>query len=306
VGLKNTASKSTVFLPLNKSFLFTYDGEAGNLYGRSRMENVKRPWAKWEETFDRESKYLGMSASPVPFVSYPTGTSMDATGAEVDNSQIAAAILMNIQEGLGVTMPKQWVPWAAELLKNGAKADDLLAWTITWLEPKSARGAEFLNALRHQERLMLRGWLAPERTVTEGQHGTNAETESQTDIVVLSSQDLMDDMMECVNNDLVNQVLVLNFGPEAKGMVKAVASPLVDQDIQFLQEIAKNMVTGPAGLELVTNMIGQEDLFDRVGIPANQDGNGKDLFDALVDRQEEPDPTPPTVPPLPPVPDAGE
>ena len=282
-GLRNRG----VDLTANKSFLFTYDGEAGNLYGRSLNENIKKVWEAWERDFQKWADYLATSARPIPMVEYPLGQSRDASGTTVDNHLIALAILQQLESGIGVTMPKQWVPWAEELLENGAKVEDLAAWTISWLEPKSSRGKEFADALRHWERLLLRGWLVPERAVTEGEHGTKAETETQTDIVILNSQDLMDDIMECLNLFAVDQLLVLNDGPEAKGTVRIEATPLVDTDIAFLRTVVADALKGPAGMDLLVTLVDAKALIEKSGVPIRDDAESADIVDEMVRSENE-------------------
>lgn len=276
-----------VELTANKSFLFTYDGEAGNLYGRPLNENIKQAYSAWERDFARYAQYLSMSAQPIPMIEYPLGRSQDASGAEQDNQLIAMGILQSLQSGMGVTMPKQWLPWAQELLENGANASDLAAWTISWLEPKSARGKEFLEALRYWDRLMLRGRLAPERTVTEGEHGTKAEVEAQTDIVILNTQDLLDDIMECVNGFLTDPLLVVNFGPEAKGTVKIEASPIVDNELVYLRKIVELAVGGQLGVDLLTTLIDTKTLIEKSGVPINEEATSTDMMDELIRQEEE-------------------
>ena len=55
----------------NKAFLYTYDGECGNYYGRSRHENVRVTWSQAMQTAERMAQYQKKIAGVIAQLHYP-------------------------------------------------------------------------------------------------------------------------------------------------------------------------------------------------------------------------------------------
>ena len=179
-------------------------------------------------------QYLKKVAGLVIQLHYPEGTSRDASGADRSNDFLAQQILDAVSQGRSVRVAGNFfasvctsatapirVPsnppprWPARA--NGSSP--------CLSKPSSAadHAAGLLNALQYLDKLMFRGWLRPERTGLESHHGTRADAAVHTDTGILDSELIdLDLSPHAVNQQLVNPLLVANFGEAARDM----ASPI--------------------------------------------------------------------------------
>ena len=148
-----------------------------------------------------------------PVITYPEGTGKDAYGADQPNHVLAWQVLQNLGRGNGVAMPNRLAPWAEEWAMRGVDPVQLAAWQIKFMESSEEHGNDFVAQMQHKETLMLRGWLVPERAVAEGHFGTKAEAESHADMAVAIAQHDMFDLLRAFNENVVDPLLALNFGP---------------------------------------------------------------------------------------------
>lgn len=267
-GLRNR----DVDLGLEKSFVFTYDSEGGAIIGRSRHENVReKAWHPWEQLLDKKGKYVTKVSGAIPIVRYPQGKAKDASGTERDNFDIAKSVLAELGKLSGVAAPLDLAPWAADLLRSGVDVSKLLAWQIDFLESKGQHGGDLTNMMRYFDSLMMRGWLVPERAALEGQHGTKAESETQTDIVIAAAEQLLDDIVAAVNADLVEQLLTLNFGQSAKGAVRIAPAPLVDEKASLVRKMIESVLTNPANLAVFLKVVDMDAAVDQIGLPKREE-----------------------------------
>lgn len=261
-----------VTLDPSKALLFTYDGEAGELYGRSRHENVRmKAWQPWEDTMSRTGQYITKVSGAIPMVRYPEGKSRDAIGSEVDNYIIATHILATLGKLNGVAMPTNMSAWAEDLARQGVDIEKLWAWQISFIESTGQHGGDLRSLLSHFEALMMRGWLVPERAAIEGQHGTKAESEVHQDIVIAGAELLLDEFIDTIQKQVVDQVLVLNFGEDARGTVKLKPSPLVDEKAMLVRDMVKQVLTQPANVPLLLHTLDMDAMLDNAGLPKREE-----------------------------------
>lgn len=255
-----------VTLPPNQCLVFTYDGEAGDYYGRSIMENIReKAWQPYNIAWERLKQYMHKAAGIIPMVTYPMGTSLDASGAEVDNGVQAGTLLSNLGQGMGVAMPQD-VNQVETLLRAGASdPDKVMAWRIGFIEAKGLHGAEFLDSMRYFDSLKMRGRLVPERVALEGQHGTLAESEAQADVSLSASDETLGQVVTEINAQLIEPLLVANYGPQARRAVRVVAAPIVSDERAFIREITKQLLVGNPDLAL--GSLDFDSMLDQTGAP---------------------------------------
>ena len=251
-----------------KCFLFTYDGEAGNFYGRSRHESIRtHAWGPWTELSRKRNQYFAKVAGVVPVIEYPEGESRDAHGAVQSNFDLARAVLQNLGQGKGVAMPNIFARYAGDLARSGIDLEQLKAWHISFLETNEQHGREFTETMRHLESLMLRGWLVPERAVTEGQYGTKAEAGEHAKLALTAAELLLEDILRCVNWYLVNPLVVLNFGRRAENSVTLVRGGLDPAEQAFFRELIQKVLAAPSNVQTLWEMLDVEAMLDGVGLP---------------------------------------
>lgn len=209
-----------------KSFAYTYDGEAGNLYGRSRHESARHAWHHWNQVDDRTGQLTTKVAAIIPMVHYPLGQSRDASGQVRDNGELADVILNGLGSGKGVKLPNLFA--STEDPRLSATLAGQSSWVIGFLEAASA--AQNLQGMtdrqRYYDALMFRGWLRPERVGLESVHGSRADADRHSDTALVDSELLHTDVCDQLNRQVIDEILELNYGSEAIGSVYLAASPL--------------------------------------------------------------------------------
>ncbi len=264
LGFRNI---STV-LKANQCFLYTYDSESGNLYGRSRHENIRdTAWTCWNDVMKKYGQYITKISGIIPMIEYPEGTSYDASGTEVDNFEIAKKVLSNLGNGFGVTMPNTLVKWAEDAVKSGVNMSQLKAWIISFLETKGQHGRQFTLTLRHFESLIMRGWLVPERAALEGQFGTKAESQTQGALGMILADLLFQEILEVINWHIINPLLVYNFGIEYENKIKLERSGMDPKLRELLSKIVEKVLTDSNNIDLFLDWVDVEAAIDSLDIP---------------------------------------
>ena len=81
----------------------------------------------------------------------------------------------------------------------------------------------------------------PERALLEGTHGTKAEAGEHIGLMMNNIQEIDRGITRMFNQQLVNQLLELNYGPELIDKVQLVSAPLIDTQLGFLQKIYEKL-----------------------------------------------------------------
>ncbi len=253
-----------VELGADKCLVYTHDGEGDNRYGRSRLENLREVWSWWRECNDGAHRYDRKIAGVFPHVQYPMGTGRDASGAERPNYELALRLAENIAAGRPIVTPKLAAAFVNEEDINDPKAQ---AWVVSLLEDRGSRQPGFIERLKYLDSLKLRGYLRPERVALEGQHGTLAEAGEHGDLAITDGELLHADMARVINWHGVDQLLVLNYGEQARGSVYISPAPLRDTKRGLLMDLVKALMASPTGVELMLDWLDWDALFDLLGLP---------------------------------------
>ena len=265
-GLKN----AKVELDEDESFLYSYDTEAGNLYGRPRHENIRTTaYLEWCDIQKKRAKYFKKSAGAVPQVHYPDGEGKDAGGAVIPNYRTAVQLVKALQDGDGIAVPRILAPWVEEVARDGKTPADVEAWRLDFLESKSQHGAEFTDAMKHCESLMLRGWLVPERAAVEAQTaGSRADSGTAADFAMMTCDVMLQDLVQTFNQQIVNPLLVYNYGDKAKGTVRIKRAGVVPALQAFYRSLVTATLGQPANIQLMLKLVDMNSLVSAAGLPA--------------------------------------
>ena len=272
--------------------IVTNDSEGENPYGRSRMENLRKwAWKPWTAGMEKLAQYQAKTAGVIPVCRYPEGSGKNASGQTVQNYEAATQMILQLQMAHGIVMPTAIPDWAMDAIRSGSNIADLMAWQVSFLETRAGHGAEFIESLSYQDKLKVRGYLLPERAILEGQFGTKAEAGVHGDIAVLISQQFLDCIIEELNRQAVDDVLMVNFGPTAKGKVYLTPGPIQDQAMALYQSIVTALYSGSPDLAL--EQLDMDAILDSLRLPKAQESITREIVD-----QPEP-PVNPEVPPEP-------
>jgi len=278
----NTQSKAD-WLGVHKSFLYTYDAKFGNLYGRSRMENMRATaWRDWLDAATDLVKLSKKISGKLGLFSTPAGTFKlpgvnGQPGVEVKWSDVAqaAANALN-QDSTIVHVPhmgsnsivtgQQNFDQAVELMKVRAVSLEMVdfgsnAPAITGL----------MERMKANEERMFAGYFQSPRTGMATQGGTKADAQQHTDTATLNAENVAGGIARELSRQLIDDILVLNFGESARGSVWMTPAKLTDDNVATDMAIIEGVITNPDGLG--TKFLTQVDLnpiADRRGISHDQ------------------------------------
>jgi hypothetical protein len=281
------AGQPEVVLPVEKAFLYTYDQEDDDYRGRSRHENVREhAWWPWVRTALSGDKLDQKISGIIPIVKFPPGKGQDESGADVDNFKLALGIIAGLAAGRGVVLEN--LAGVIDDPRLAAEFAKMSLWDVDFHDAghtATAMGG-FIDKLRYLDSCMMRGWLLPERTALEGQFGTKAEAGIHGDVGLTGSDLLHKDMVRCLNWHVVDRLLALNYGEDARGTVWIEPGPLVDEDMAFFRELFQQILTNPAFAAAIIKAMDVDSIIDRIDVPKRDD--------AIIDLKDvQPLPTPP-------------
>lgn len=278
-GLKNG---DDVELEPVQCLVITHDGEAGNWYGRSRCENLKKVWTNYEQTDNWSGGLIQKVAAVIPLIHYPPEKQRDAAGREITAYEAASQIIAALTKARGVAIPNLYSttndPVAAAALAGKAK------WVISFLESTSAASnlAAITDRLGYADKLLCRGWLCPERSVIEAQTaGARADSLTAASLSLLGSMIFERQICRQLSWYLVDDYLALNYGEDARGTVWIEPAPLTDEAQAASMSIFNAVLLDPGLREEMVMQADWEQIADALALPVKP---GKDItFTPTVD-----------------------
>ena len=131
-----------------------------------------------------------------------------------------------------------------------AEVANLYAWSVELLDDKGKKQASFNDRLKYLDSQKVRGLLMPERSLLEGSYGTKAEAGVHIDLAIANMEATDRAITGMLNNQLVNQLLQLNFGDGFVNKVRVVSAPLIDKQITFLRDVYKELCKDDENIDM--------------------------------------------------------
>jgi hypothetical protein len=117
------------------------------------------------------------------------------------------------------------------------------SWQLSAFESSGADHAPGMKeVLEYYDALIFRGWMRPERTGLESRHGSRADAKQHTDTATLDSELIDRDLAEAINRDVIDEVLALNFGQDARGAVAIEPAPIETDSVDALRVILGKLI----------------------------------------------------------------
>ncbi|MGA2439620.1 MAG: hypothetical protein ABSH08_01560 [Tepidisphaeraceae bacterium] len=262
--LNRPPGNAPVVLTAGKYFLYSYDGEAANPYGRSRHENVRQAWSESEQIRQRLAQYMKKVSGIVVQLHYPEGTSRDTAGAERPNQWLGQQVLDSVSAGRSVMFPNGFASTSDPRMAYELAGKS--PWQLSTLEAQGADHAPGMKlVLEYYDALIFRGWLRPERTGLESRYGSRADAQTHTDTATLDSELIDRDIADAVTRDVVDELLVLNFGRKAHGAVAIEPAPIETDSLGVLRGVLNSLIAKD-GTE-AAGKIDVAGLLDQLSVP---------------------------------------
>jgi hypothetical protein len=247
------------WLDRRKSWLFPYGGEAGELYGQSRLENLRETaWRDWLDCATQLYKLAEKASGIIPVVKTPAGTFKDSAGNNVTWKSNAETAINALRNARGVWFPTLAVPENRTPDNIALAKISLIDIDVLDLGDQGPAITAILSRMRHDEELMFAGYLRSPRTGMDATGGN-----SQADAVQHTDTDTTDPelvaakiAMACARQ-AVDDVLAINKGEKARGAVWPVPAKMRDVNrevhLKILDAILADPMLRPAYIAQLDN-----------------------------------------------------
>lgn len=256
-----------IYLGEDETVLVNQDVEGTDWYGEPTLKSLESVWDEQQGISRSARKYDAKIAGSHWVVYYPLGTSTWKGQEDVDNGVIARELLSGIEAVGGLAVPRSVIQ-SVDSLNSLASNTDALQWKVELLSDKGAGQTPFIDRLKYMDVLKVRAFGFPERSVQEGQFGTKAEAEAHADLAILCMD--MRHKLFCAQftAQCVDWLLLVNYGPSARGLVKIKPAPLADKSRQFLRDIYLLLLQNPQGFMEELQAMDVKGIRDQVGVPS--------------------------------------
>lgn len=252
-------------VPLSNCLLIPFRVEGTNWYGEPLLENAREPWNQKRKAAGGAERYDEKVAGAHWIVRYPIGETEDENGTAMDNALLAKKILDAVESSGSFAIPQDVAAFANELAMENA------GWKIELLSDGGGRQPTFVTRLDYLDKQLTRALILPERSVLEGTYGTKAEAEAHGDLALTNAELTHDHVTRLVNWHAVDQLLALNFGDAWRGVVRLVASPIVDERLSFLKEVYTAVLTNPSGFLEEWGTLDTDSMKELLGVPKSEE-----------------------------------
>lgn len=279
-----------------KALIVTNDGEAGNLYGRSRLENMRETaWKTWLDC-EQQLQATGGKISGKQAIGWcPSGGYEDpSTGKfrlHMDDMKVMATAFKNNQIALGVNcvMNVEDPEMQVKIAGMGLSKFEV----IDWGEIATAISG-LLERQKHAEELMFMGWLRSPRTGLESQNGSRADAQQHSDTGTLDTQLIGNDIADSLQW-VIDADVSMNDGLAA-GKIRIRQTPVVDNRADTFKEILIAALADPNVLKTFLEVADMDKVVDGIDIPRDGDWDEasakvqaqakQDAADALKQQQQ--------------------
>lgn len=265
--------QNDVDIPVNKTLYIAQRVRGSNHYGQSSYRAVKPLVLSDSEVSDHANRHDKWSSGSKVLVRYPVGTSLVTTSGGTatarDNMDIAKAILNALKHGEGAAMP-------------AGRTEGSNSWDITHVSDPVSHETRFTNRQRFLDTRILHIFLVPERSATEGQFGTKAEAGTHSDLGLQLQFIQHAKITEAVSDQVVDRMILQNWGKRYVGRVKVVPAPLDDQRQKFYQQLYMKLLDSDELAFMERQLIDMIALRTNLSIPLRAGANEEELLREMV------------------------
>jgi hypothetical protein len=272
-GAKTGVRQMWVYLPLDKVAIISgtiTQIEGTQWYGRSLLKNAYRPWVEWNEAAEGLSKYNRRIAGAQYIVKYPIGQIPLPNGEILDASKIAEDLLHSLKSGEHVAVPSVVAYYFDKMNGNiPAGIAEYLDFQINILEDKTPRQPSFTEGLEYFDTLKVRALLTPERSLIsagKGHGSSKADSQTHADQAVGVADIVSKSTCDQLNEQVINQMLELNYGPSAINTVRINPLPMEPDKKALLADVYMQLLQKPQDIDVDMGA-----LEDALEIPHNPD-----------------------------------
>jgi len=256
-------------LDVRKCWKVTYGSEAGEHYGQSRLENIRE--TAWRDWLDAATELWLLShkiSGILPIITAPAGNFKDPDGNKHSWKANALETLKRLRDGCGVYFPSLSIPDNRSADNVAMAKVSLINIDVKDFGNHAPAIAGILERMAANEDLMFAGYLRSSRTGMQSKHGSRADAQEHTDTDTTDCEMIDGLIAEAFNEQVVDDVLVLNFGESARGTVKVTPGKLRDVHREMDMLILKGILDDPDMRPQFLEQVDIDAITQRRGIPS--------------------------------------
>jgi hypothetical protein len=238
------------------TILYSYNSKFNDFYGNSRLLAARYPYVTYKYIIEMTNIFYENYISPAKIGRAPQGKGKTKDGVEKFNIDIMSEKIQEMALGgaKDITLP-------SETDEKGNPR-----WDIKLLE-SSRTGADYIEYLKFLEQKMSHGVLVPELAFAQTGSGSYNLFDGQESFLAYKSDLDMAQFADCVKEQIINQLLDLNFGSEhiGKYTLEFTKASRKDRELSkmVVQALAQNMgidfdyeqLSRMTGLKITKNII---------------------------------------------------
>lgn len=255
-----------------------YGKEDDNWFGRSRHENCRRFWANWLHLEDNTMRLARRGTGSTVHVGVPPDTDVDKKAGRTPNLDAGKLAANKLSDGQSIVYENLVGLSAQDAVNNAELAGKSLIGigTIDIGNPGPTM-AGLNQRQEYLDKLLVRGWLQPERSLTEATTaGSRADSESHGLLAVTDAETTHELFVEQINEQVARALVIENVGPRYADRVRLIAVPLQDKQRTALADLFNSLLTDPAIRSELAQAMGNEGmrgLIERIGLKVKLERN---------------------------------
>ena len=205
-GIEQYTTKGTVYIPPDKSFVFTNEKRWGNPYGRSKFRAAYMYWFIDKYTYDFENQYFERYANPILWGQAPSGQTQTGTGNTSQKSNISILFdLLKDAKNAGIIV----TPSDVDAVTHQKK------WIVGFLEAQR-RGADYRSRHEYLDLMKARAIFAPELVFSAPYAGSSYALAREHATIFMSAEEaILQEVKNHIEKYIIPQMITYNFGSKA-------------------------------------------------------------------------------------------
>lgn len=249
-----------VDLTPEKSLVLTNEKQGDDLRGRPILRSVKEGAAGARVSLEGMLHYEEkLAKGPKYKVTYPYGAEEDENGNLVRNVDKARNFVRDIENSCFALLPRRKNINPSQSTSNQSDYD-------IEMFPQDSITGNFINDLMYLDKLIVRAFGFPERSILEGLFGTKADAENGTDFLVLRVEYLVRSMVDQLNRFVIDQLMNVNYTGLA-GRVRINPGTIDKRDLKRISDVLNNVINSQYGQAVVLPTFDVDAMLDTVSIP---------------------------------------
>ena len=262
VNMVQYGALGDVVLPISDHMHMAFRVEGSNWNGEPLIINAIEVFSNWEAVRTVAMLYDTKLAAGSLVIRWPADqpVTINREGVETPTHEVAAEIAERWQTSSVITMSQEAVSDSLQALQ-AAKPD----WSFEVVETGKSK-PQYDSRLMYLDRLKVRAMRFPERALLEAESsGSRADSTTAAGFAIANLELLHKLIAGEISRQLINKILLLNFGPEAVDTVWMTAAPIRDEHKLMLAEMVADIIkTRPEVIDI-------DSVLDELGIPKSEE-----------------------------------